>query len=142
MGNDSHNGKMRIMAKNKGKNKKQQTSSQEPYKIFLDDLRETTDVFTGNEAEGWKVCRTSTEAIKLVTNKGYMPIHIAFDHDLGETEDGTMDTSIKFITWMVNASLDERIKGDIPGYSVHSTNPVGVQNIISKMETWKKIATL
>lgn len=130
------------MAKNKGKNKKHQVSSQEPYKIFLDDLRETTDVFTGIESVGWKVCRTSSEAVELVTNKGYLPIHIAFDHDLGELKDGTVDTSIKFITWMVNAFLDERIKGDIPEYSVHSANPVGVQNIVSKMETWKKIAAL
>lgn len=130
------------MAKNNGKNKKQQTSSQEPYKIFLDDLRETTDVFSGIESEGWEICRSSASAIELVSNKGYLPIHIAFDHDLGETNDGKLDTAIKFITWMVNAFLDERIKGDIPAYSVHSSNPVGVQNIISKMETWKRIAAL
>ncbi len=110
-----------------------------PYKIFIDDIRNPSIVFDGEEADGWIVCRSSAEAIEYVKNKGYFPIYIAFDHDLGTDKDNKVDTTIKFIHWMVESSLDERIKGDVPEYSIHSANPVGVQNIKSKMDTWKKI---
>jgi hypothetical protein len=40
---------------------------------------------------------------------------------------------------MINAHLDERIKGKIPTFSVHSDNPKRKQNIISKMTSWKRV---
>lgn len=108
-----------------------------PYKIFIDDVRTPNMVFSGEETEGWTVCKSSQEAINLVQANGYLPQSIAFDHDLGGE-----DTSIKFIVWMVNAHLDERIKGKVPDFSVHSDNPCGKQNIVSKMNSWKKISEL
>lgn len=108
-----------------------------PYKIFLDDERSPQTVFDKENSEAWIICRSSKEAIKVVESYGYMPEHIAFDHDLGEA-----DTAIKFILWLVNANLDERIKGSVPNYSVHSDNPAGRNNIESKMNSWKKISQL
>lgn len=106
-----------------------------PYKLFLDDVRTVNMVFSGEDMEGWTICRSSQEAIELVMSYGYLPDSIAFDHDLGGE-----DTSVKFILWMVNAHLDERIKGKVPEFSVHSDNPPGKENIASKMNSWKKIA--
>ena len=109
------------------------------YKIFIDDFRTPEMVFSKEESMGWTICKSSKEAIEFVNKKGYMPYHIAFDHDLGEDKNGT-DTTVKFILWLVAAHLDERVKGEIPSYSIHSSNPDGIKNIESKMETWKKVA--
>lgn len=115
-----------------------QMSTEKPfYKIFIDDERKPEIVFQGDEAKGWTICKSSNEAINIVSSKGYLPGYIAFDHDLGGE-----DTSIKFIVWMIQASLDERISGSVPDYSVHSSNPPGRKNIESKMESWKRIMEL
>jgi hypothetical protein len=111
-----------------------QLLEKKPYKLFLDNIRTVDMVFSGEEMEGWTVCKSSKEAIEVVSSYGYLPDSIAFDHDLGEE-----DNSVKFILWMINAHLDERIKGKIPTFSVHSDNPKRKQNIISKMTSWKRV---
>jgi hypothetical protein len=58
-----------------------------------------------------------------------IPNEIAFDHDLGGD-----DTSIVFINWLINEMLDEDLK--LPEgfkFSIHSMNPIGVENIKSLM---------
>jgi len=112
-----------------------QLLQKKPYKLFLDNIRTVDIVFSGEEMEGWTVCRSSKEAIEVVSSYGYLPDSIAFGHDLGEE-----DNSIKFILWMINAHLDARIKGKIPAFTVHSNNPNREQNIISKMTSWKRVA--
>ena len=91
------------------------------YKMFIDDERfpKTSD---------WKIVRSSQEAIDCVLTQGF-PIHINFDHDLGGT-----DTSMKFITWLIDYMLDCELsfpKGFT--WDVHSQNPVGAENIRSIM---------
>lgn len=91
------------------------------WKLFLDDVRSP-------EEQGWTIARSSGRAIRLCTLWG-MPNQISFDHDLGGE-----DTSIKFILWMVEALIDEEIQ--LPkgfSYTVHSMNPVGVENIHGHM---------
>lgn len=59
-----------------------------------------------------------------------MPKEIAFDHDLGNH-----DTAIVFINHLEDEMIDNGLKfpkGFI--YTVHSQNPIGVANIISKMD--------
>ena len=91
------------------------------YKLFIDDLRDPV-------TSDWKVARSSVEAKDIVVEFG-IPNEIAFDHDLG----GDV-TSIVFNNWLINEMLDEDLK--LPEgfkFSIHSMNPIGVENIKSLM---------
>jgi hypothetical protein len=96
------------------------------YSLFIDDLRDPankTDV----------IARSSSEAIAIVSALG-MPDHISFDHDLSGD-----DTSIIFINWLTNQLIDKKLSfPDDFTFSVHSQNPVGVENIKSKMRSLQK----
>ena len=77
----------------------------------------------------WFVARTSEQAITAIKNYGF-PKEIAFDHDLGDD-----DTVINFLNFLSNYVIDNNIR--IPKdfkYSIHSQNPVGKENIDSKMK--------
>ena len=92
------------------------------WKLFIDDER-----FPANA--DFIIARNSYDAIWMTKTYG-MPIEIAFDHDLGG-----QDTSINYISWLTRSVVDGEI--EIPEgfvYSVHSQNPVGKVNIISKMD--------
>lgn len=96
-----------------------------PWKLFIDDER-----FPATPE--YLIARTSREAILMVQYYG-LPTEIAFDHDLGVVN-GETDTSMVFIKWLENKVVDGEIT--IPSnfkYSIHSQNPVGVQNIKFKM---------
>jgi len=100
------------------------------YRLFIDDER-----FPVEDGKIWLCARSSNDAILLSYNLG-APKFISFDHDLGGT-----DTSIVYIDWMINRTLD-LIELDIdPGlirfpkdYVVHSQNPIGEANIHGKMK--------
>ncbi len=94
------------------------------WKLFIDDLRPCP--------EGFVLALSSDEAKKIVEDKG-MPSLISFDHDLGDT-----DTTIVFLNWLIENYYDS----DIPDYIIHSANPVGAENIRSKMESWRKSRAL
>lgn len=92
------------------------------YKLFIDDERFPTK-------PDWFVARTSEQAITAIKNYGF-PKEIAFDHDLGDD-----DTVINFLNFLSNYFIDNNIR--IPKdfkYSIHSQNPVGKENIDSKMK--------
>ena len=42
-----------------------QLLQKKPYKLFLDDVRTVDMVFSGEDMEGWTVCRSSQEAIEI-----------------------------------------------------------------------------
>lgn len=89
--------------------------------LFLDDERYPVD-------SSMRIARSSQRAIALITSLG-MPRHICFDHDLGAD-----DSAMKLVHWLEEALLDQRI--ELPpefSFSVHSQNPVGAQNIKSRM---------
>ena len=92
------------------------------YKMFIDDER--FPVFPD-----WFVARNSFQAIKAIELYG-LPIEIAFDHDLGGT-----DTVMTFLNYLENYLIDNSLtfpKGFT--YSIHSQNPIGVENIKCRME--------
>lgn len=93
------------------------------YKLFIDDERSPPD-------ETWVVTRSSYDALDYIETNG-MPNFISFDHDLGG-EDTTMVFLKKLVEYVWNGTDSP------PDYKVHSANPVGSQNIISFMESWKK----
>lgn len=91
------------------------------WKLFIDDERLPSE-------SNFIIARNSFDAIWMIEHYG-MPIHIAFDHDLGG-----LDTSMTLIHYISNKLMDGKMK--LPkgfSYSVHSMNPIGKQNIIGLM---------
>jgi len=94
--------------------------------MFIDDIRPCPDRFYG-------VARSSDEAIAMMEQDG-CPGFISFDHDLGGD-----DTAMRVVNWMIEKDMDE--PGWIPGnftWDVHSANPVGKENINSKLRCYMK----
>jgi len=103
--------------------------------LFLDDLREPRDAYPDprsvlGEGSRWVVARSTQEAKGLVLALG-MPSIMSLDHDLGGD-----DRSMDFLGWLAREYWDG--KSSIPGYLVHSANPVGAKNICSFMDSWRK----
>lgn len=110
-------------------NQQEKNKSHREYYLFLDDER-SIPLKLLTPGTCWVVCRSSQEAIDYVERNG-APKFASFDHDLGGS-----DTTMTFLKWIANDYKKGRC---IPfGYIVHSENPVGKNNIISFMESWKK----
>ena len=100
--------------------------------IWLDDERPIRDAYKTilNKATphhcdiaGWSLCRTGEEAIKELASLSKISnckIFISFDHDLGQGING-----YDVAKWIIENEIQ------IAGFTVHSMNPVGRQNIIS-----------
>lgn len=99
------------------------------WKLFIDDERNPPD-------DSWSVCRTNEEAVALIERDG-MPRLVSFDHDLGRDDTGPR-TTMELVVWMSIYHFNE----GPPQYTVHSANPVGCQNLISFLESWKKAKDL
>lgn len=99
-------------------------------KLFIDDIRDSP--------EGWVLARSISEAINLITV--YQPeiTHISFDHDISFSVQldkvmrpfpslDTFDVVAKFYgaMWKINP-VDVEL-------TVHSSNPVGRERIISSL---------
>jgi hypothetical protein len=97
------------------------------WKLFLDDVRDPTE-------PGYTVIRSSIMAVVKTVERKELPEFMSLDHDLGED-----DNTMKFLKELFH--IWENMGSDptqIPKYIVHSANPVGTQNIIAFMESWKK----
>lgn len=126
------------------------------YNLFLDDERRVREV-TWQELPDvcWQIIRNFDDFVKFVKKNG-LPEYISFDHDLGEchypyinTEVGEdfkkgiidykkMDgkTGYDAAKWLCDYCQDRNLK--FPKYFVHSMNPIGRQNILGYIESWKK----
>lgn len=104
--------------------------------LFLDDEREFAETYTNySSSKIVLVARSTKEAIALV-EKYRRPDMILLDHDLGNG-----DTAMEFLKWLepyCHAWIDDDDNPYPPDYRIHSANPVGQQNIVSFMESWKK----
>lgn len=97
--------------------------------LILDDDADRHDAFVRNNPD----CQidsayTCKEAFAKVMNNHYDII--CFDHDLGEGEDGAYETSLPFARQVRRLVDDEAILDDTM-FVVHSSNPVGAQDILS-----------
>lgn len=104
---------------NRGRCHQRFQGQQVSWRLFLDDER------WPKEPLDWTIARSSFDAIKECEDRKSLPQEIAFDHDLGGD-----DTAMRFIYWMIGTLLDKKFT--FPEgftYSVHSQNPIGVQNI-------------
>lgn len=97
------------------------------WKLFLDDVRDPTE-------EGYVVARSSIMGVVEITNRNELPEFMSLDHDLGETDNTMKFLKELYCIWEMHGSNPEQI----PDYVVHSANPIGTENIIAYMESWKK----
>lgn len=101
------------------------------WKLFLDDLRDPD--YVGIDlvrSPSVVVARNSDEAIAAIVEKG-APAHIWFDHDLGGE-----DTAMNVVNWMIEQDLDGNIDLSNLTFSIHSSNPVGRDNISGKLSQY------
>lgn len=94
----------------------------EPWALFLDDERDPVD---GGE---WVVCRSTDEAVTETLSRGCPPSVMSLDHDLGGD-----DTAMRYLRWV----MDTYDNWDFT-YRVHSQNPVGRDNIVSLLESYRR----
>jgi len=94
-------------------------NKQEPYKLYLDDLREP-------QTPGWIIVRTYEAFIATIKEKG-TPTEISFDHDLGWDEEKNEERKSGYdcAQWIVENEIP------LEAFNVHSANPVGAGNIIA-----------
>lgn len=121
------------------------------YRLFLDDLRNPPDVAryimpcglkSLYQYPAWTIVRNLEDFKKIILEHG-MPSFISFDHDLGNaavaSEDATEITGVTAARWLCQFAAENG--SNIPPYQVHSVNPVGRENIISVLESYKKVSS-
>lgn len=91
-------------------------------KLWLDDVR--------TPPPGWHWVRSVNQAIVALTTAGTKVTHMSLDHDLGSFEPDGGD-GIKLTYWMAEHDI-----WPTAGIRVHSANPVGVQNMLSTIDTY------
>lgn len=103
--------------------------------LWLDDLR---NPFDKNNLSNWNKnlldivwVRNYDEFIDYIYHNG-VPDIVSFDHDLGEDKSGA-DCANYLGEYCVETNTN------IPEWYVHSANPVGKENIISKLRSAEKV---
>lgn len=89
------------------------------YQLFLDDLR-----MPPKDGRTWIIARSMADAIHCIDTLG-MPVHISFDHDLGNNVPSGKDLA----NWLVDYIMDHKYTVIPFTWQVHSANPVGADNI-------------
>lgn len=103
----------------------------------------------------WIFVRSYDEFVNYIKANG-IPAHVSFDHDLGETAyqefhrafhsdkiinyDNIKDkTGYDCAKWLAELCIDRKVS--LPQYYVHTLNPIGRQNIVSILESARKMLT-
>lgn len=128
--------------------------------LFLDDIRMPAEAYEYTQQtifieEEWIIVRSYKDFVDWIEQHG-LPIFISFDHDLADIDDtsqATFDnnenasvgqsiqghnekTGYDCAKWLVNYCLDNHLK--CPDYFCHSMNPVGKQNILGLLQSFRK----
>lgn len=131
------------------------------YHLFLDDARYPKDVtWLDLPLHNWIIVRNYNEFVRTINANG-VPASVSFDHDLADehyTEyyvahdekmlsRGTIrydkfkeKTGFHCAQWLANYCVDKNIL--VPVYYTHTMNPLGAANIISILESAKKVIEL
>jgi hypothetical protein len=123
------------------------------YNLFLDDFRFPIDAFyytrnpMYNKLE-WIIVRDYDSFVNYIIKNG-LPNIVSFDHDLADIHysvpvngiinysDYKEKTGYHCAEWLVYYCIDNKLK--FPEYHIHSMNSIGKKNIISCIETAKRI---
>lgn len=128
------------------------------YNLFLDDKRTPQSAATYMHPDygdmllrkEWLTCKNYNQFVDAITNKG-LPEWIAFDHDLADIHYSVVDTTdwteyyqredremtgYDCAKWLVEYCIEN--KKLLPNYFIHSMNDVGLHNIKSYLENYKK----
>jgi hypothetical protein len=130
------------------------------YYLFLDDERDPKKVtWVDLPLVEWIIARNYNQFIDIIQKNG-MPEAISFDHDLADEHYqeyhrahtissptyGTFRydtlkerTGYECAKWLAQYCVDKNQK--IPQYYIHTMNPIGGSNIISILESAKKVIT-
>lgn len=113
--------------------------------LFLDDLRHPWYMSHYKlPMMDWEIVRNYYEFVDTI-QKHYLdlkelPKVISFDHDLSELHySGDFSgekTGYDCAKWLCDFCMEHDL--DFPEYHVHSMNPIGKENIISIIESYKK----
>jgi hypothetical protein len=98
-------------------------------KLFIDDMRHPSEVFSDGEADYWTVARDYETAIELI--KSHKPQRIAFDHDLSY-ERHDLKTGYDLAKELIDLDISNPEDGYITDsfkFSCHSASPHGRRNI-------------
>lgn len=128
------------------------------YNLFLDDEREPRDVkWVELPLVHWTIVRNYDEFVEIITRQG-VPANVTFDHDLADEhykeyvemvdpkliggcriryERFKEKTGRDCAVWLANYCLDRGLP--LPIYYVHTLNGEGAKNIISVMESARKV---
>ncbi len=115
-------------------------------KLYLDDIRTP-------KTEGWNIVRSYPEFVEWIKKNG-IPNEVSFDHDLAD-EHYSLQTKTDYLTWKeYYETQDREYTGydaakwmceycwdnglPIPEYNVHSANPVGRENILAILNSFKE----
>lgn len=109
-----------------------------PWRLFLDDERVPTYLATpallarGMDPTGpWEVARNEWEAQAMVCLWG-LPAVLSLDHDLGERQETGDGHGL--CLWLAERHLDGLVDLKKMRYQVHSSNPVGAQNMAGVLD--------
>ena len=119
------------------------------YNLFLDDIRFPKDVtWVELPLVKWTIVRNYKEFVYTIKING-LPNFVSFDHDLSSMHytdvfNGsklnysayTEKTGYECAKFLVEYCITNNLK--FPNYTIHSMNPIGKQNIISYVESYKK----
>jgi len=119
------------------------------YYLFLDDVREPSDVtWVLLPQHDWTIVRNFNEFKTIILKRG-IPSFVAYDHDLSDMHYGhglrgdkipyeqySEKTGYDCAKWLIAHCMDKKVNH--PPYVVHSMNPIGKQNIISYVESYNK----
>ena len=110
------------------------------WKLWLDDLRNPSVEVPDEKDFIWA---HDVEQAKYYVKMWGPPFFMDLDHDLGVSlkshviESNRTETAMEFLRWLSDKYFDSG--ADIQ-YKVHSANPVGVDNIIAFMTSWRRNA--
>ena len=132
------------------------------YYLFLDDERFPYSVTWVKLPDvEWTIVRSYDEFINEIQSRGYLPKYISYDHDLASEHyveytaahdpnsptNGIINynnfkekTGYDCAKWLAQYCVDNN--QPIPQYYVHTLNPIGGRNIISVLESAKKVIQL
>lgn len=97
--------------------------------LYLDDMR--------TPPSGYDLVRSYDEFVAWIDENG-VPDLVDFDHDLGDFDvDGNERTGVDCAKYLVMVCMDQKV--GVPRFNVHSGNPGGAANIISFMNTARRV---